>query len=60
LRFAKNKGGIRMYFIMDNRLPITDEVSGELITFDSVDEARKYCDKNTNFWEICKIMESWN
>ncbi len=47
-----------MYFIMDNRLHVTDAVSGELITFDSVDDARKYCDQNMNLWEICRIVES--
>jgi hypothetical protein len=45
---------------MENRLLLTDKVSSELITFESVDDTKKYCDKNTNFWEIYKIVESWN
>jgi hypothetical protein len=49
-----------MYFILNNRLPITDQVSDELKTFDSLDDARKYCDKYLNFWEICKILEGWD
>jgi len=46
-----------MYFVMSNRLPVTEE-NGELKFFDTLDAARVYCEKELNFWEICKIMES--
>lgn len=42
-----------IFYILVNRMSLTDKMNGEILQFDTLDEARQEAEK-WNFWEIVK------